>query len=127
MLNVFFSWFERRINPYPKTVDAVTDQGFFAFIHSCLYGLRRYLLLVVILTAGLGVFEAYLFDQENRWPQRLLEGDDGLILVDWGEQQQHWRVQFRQEQHSGFQSCRDIPEKKGSWTSLAIVKAEKIS
>ncbi len=76
---------------------------------------------------ALQVFEAYLFDQENRWPQRLLEGDDGLILVDWGEQQQHWRVQFRQEQHSGFQSCRDIPEKKGSWTSLAIVKAEKIS
>lgn len=74
MLNVFFSWFERRINPYPKTVDAVTDQGFFAFIHSCLYGLRRYLLFVVILTAGLGVFEAYLFQMMSK-------------LVDWMNQE----------------------------------------
>lgn len=74
MLNVFFSWFERRINPYPDSVQPVTEQGFFAFIHSCLFGLRRYLLLLVILTAGMGLFEAYLFHMMSR-------------IVDWMSQE----------------------------------------
>ncbi|MDO5686500.1 MAG: ABC transporter ATP-binding protein [Neisseria sp.] len=70
MFNAFFAWFERRINPYPHDIAAATDKGFFAFIHACLHGVRRYLLLVMILTAGMGVFEAFLFQMMSR-------------LVDW--------------------------------------------
>ncbi len=66
MFNAFFSWFERRLNPYPASITPVTEQGFFAFIHSCLYGVRRYLLYLIILTAGVGAFEAYLFHMMSR-------------------------------------------------------------
>lgn len=66
MLNAFFSWFERRLNPYPAEVKTVTDPSFFGFIHSCMHGTRRYLLLVIIFTAGMGIFEAYLFQMMSR-------------------------------------------------------------
>lgn len=66
MLKAFSAWFERRIDPYPEKILPVTDKGFFAFIYSCLYGSRRFLLLLVLFTAGIGMFEAYLFQMMSR-------------------------------------------------------------
>ena len=70
MLSQIFHWFESRIDAYPDTQPTPPKSGLFPFIWSCLDGLRGWLLAVVILTAGIGVFEAYLFQMMGK-------------LVDW--------------------------------------------
>ncbi|OHX13780.1 ABC transporter ATP-binding protein [Chromobacterium sphagni] len=56
-----FSWFERRISPYPETPPAQPPQGFFSFIWFCTRGLRGLILFMTLLTACIGAFEALLF------------------------------------------------------------------
>lgn len=70
MLPQIFHWFESRIDAYPDTEPTPPKSGLFPFIWSCLDGLRGWLLAVIILTAGIGVFEAYLFQMMGK-------------LVDW--------------------------------------------
>ena len=61
MLSSIFNWFESRIDPYPDTEPTAPQSGLLPFIWSCLDGLRGWLLTLMIMTAGIGVFEAYLF------------------------------------------------------------------
>ncbi len=56
-----FSWFERRVDPYPASVPDALPTGFFAFIWSCTAGMRGAIFLLAILTALTGAFEAVLF------------------------------------------------------------------
>jgi len=56
-----FTWFERLIQPYPDAPPATPPRGFFAFLWACTLGLRRYILGMTLLTAGIGAFEALLF------------------------------------------------------------------
>ena len=70
MLSSIFNWFESRIDPYPDTEPTPPQAGLLPFIWSCLDGLRGWLLTLMILTAGIGVFEAYLFQMMGK-------------LVDW--------------------------------------------
>lgn len=56
-----FSWFERRVDPYPASVPDALPTGFFAFIWSCTAGMRGAIFLLAILTALTGAFEAILF------------------------------------------------------------------
>ena len=70
MLSSIFNWFESRIDPYPDTEPTPPQSGLLPFIWSCLHGLRGWLLTLMILTAGIGVFEAYLFQMMGK-------------LVDW--------------------------------------------
>lgn len=56
-----FSWFENRIDPYPATEPITPKQGVIPFIWSGLAGIKKYLLVLVILTALIGAFEALLF------------------------------------------------------------------
>ena len=60
-MNRLFEWFENRINPYPETDPVPPKKGLLPFIFSGLDGLKIYLFFLVILTAGVGVFEAILF------------------------------------------------------------------
>ena len=70
MLHSIFRWFESRIDPYPDNEPTPPQSGLFPFIWSCLEGLRGWLLTLMILTAGIGMFEAYLFQMMGQ-------------LVDW--------------------------------------------
>ncbi len=56
-----FTWFERLVHPYPDAPPATPPRGFFAFLWECTRGLRRYILGMTLLTAGIGAFEALLF------------------------------------------------------------------
>lgn len=55
-----FALFEKLIHPYPDH-KAQLPSGFLAFIWACTAGTRRYVLLLALLTAGIGAFEALLF------------------------------------------------------------------
>jgi len=83
-------WFERRVDPFPETPPTPPPRGFAAFVWSCTYGLRPYLLGMTLLTAVIGAFEALLFAMMGRivdWlgtiaPARLwLEERTTLLLL----------------------------------------------
>ena len=57
----WFAWFERRINPYPDEALAPKKITLFHFVKACARGSGPWLLVLVLLNAGLGVFEAVLF------------------------------------------------------------------
>lgn len=56
-----FSWFEKRVDPYPDTPPPQPPQGFFAFVWSATAGMRPLILGMTLLTALFGAFEALLF------------------------------------------------------------------
>ena len=60
-LNQIFSWFETRIEPYPDNHPVTPNKGLFPFIWSCLKGMRLWILLLAVFSAGNGFLEAMLF------------------------------------------------------------------
>ena len=58
---MLFSWFERRVHPYPEAVPGPAPRGFFAFLWVGTEGLRPFILGMMLLTATIGAFEALLF------------------------------------------------------------------
>lgn len=59
--NQIFSWFENRINPYPDENPTTPEKGLFPFIWSSLKGMRGWVLILAIFSAGNGILEALLF------------------------------------------------------------------
>ena len=55
------SLFERLVDPFPDAPPATPPHGFFAFLWAATGGLRPWLVALTILSALIGVFEAYLF------------------------------------------------------------------
>ncbi|WP_277074582.1 ABC transporter ATP-binding protein [Simonsiella muelleri] len=60
-LNQIFTYFESRINPYPDNQPVTPHKGLFPFIWSCLDGIRGWVLMLAIFSAGNGILEALLF------------------------------------------------------------------
>ncbi len=56
-----FSWFERRVPPYPSAEPQVPPTGFFAFMWACTQGMRGWIGLLTLTSALLAVYEAALF------------------------------------------------------------------
>lgn len=56
-----FNFFETRLPAFPENKIPLPKDGLFKFLWACTYGLRGWLLLFMILTAGVGVYEAMLF------------------------------------------------------------------
>ncbi|BEV71571.1 MULTISPECIES: ABC transporter ATP-binding protein [unclassified Paludibacterium] len=56
-----FSWFERRVNPYPDSPPPQPPAGFFSFIWFCTRSMRGLIVCMTLLTATIGAFEALLF------------------------------------------------------------------
>ncbi len=66
-----FRWLESLINPYPtKNLQSPLPSHFFAFIWQVTQGVRPYLLLLLLCTAGAAMFEVLLFSYLGK-------------LVDW--------------------------------------------
>ncbi|MDR1124951.1 MAG: ABC transporter ATP-binding protein/permease [Deltaproteobacteria bacterium] len=59
--NSIFSWFEKRIDPFPRQEIAVPPRALLKFIWGTSQGMRKYLLLMGLLAAVVGAFEAVLF------------------------------------------------------------------
>jgi len=56
-----FSFFERRVPPYPNAEPQVPPKGFFAFMWACTQGMRGWIGLLTATSALLAVYEAMLF------------------------------------------------------------------
>lgn len=70
MLNKIFTWFEQRINAYPDAPPKTPRKGLLPFIWSSLDGIKGWIYLLAILTVGIGITEAVLFQFMG-------------LLVDW--------------------------------------------
>ncbi|MFU8926076.1 ABC transporter ATP-binding protein [Acinetobacter puyangensis] len=71
-----FSWFEKRVDPYPsKNLNQPLPKTFFAFVWQATEGIRPYLLILLLCTAGAATFEVMLFSYIGK-------------LVDWISQSQ---------------------------------------
>ncbi len=57
-----FSSFEKLLDPYPASASATPPRGLFPFVWACTAGARGLVLGMILLTASIGVFEAYLFN-----------------------------------------------------------------
>ena len=57
-----FSAFEKLLDPYPSGQPSPPPRGLFPFVWACIAGARGLVLGMVVLTASIGVFEAYLFN-----------------------------------------------------------------
>jgi ATP-binding cassette subfamily B multidrug efflux pump len=64
------SWFERRIDPYPRHTRHEYSRRLLPFLWQCADGVRPYLLALTVLTGLIGAFEALLFSMLGR-------------LIDW--------------------------------------------
>ena len=81
------AWFERLIDPYPDAEPIQPPKGFLAFMWASASGVRRYILLMTLLTALTAAFEALLFSMMGRivdWlsgtpPQRLWAEHGGTL------------------------------------------------
>ena len=56
-----YSWFEKRVDPYPNAPAKPPQMGLLPFMYSCTEGLRGWIIGLMIVTAMTGAFEAYLF------------------------------------------------------------------
>ncbi|MQW92555.1 ATP-binding cassette domain-containing protein [Acinetobacter wanghuae] len=57
-----FKWFENLVDPYPtQNLNQPLPKTFFAFVWQAATGVRRYLLILVLCTAGAATFEALLY------------------------------------------------------------------
>jgi ATP-binding cassette, subfamily B, multidrug efflux pump len=56
-----FAAFEKLVHPYPDTAPATPPKGFGSFLWACTEGMRGYIVLMTLLTAAIGAFEALLF------------------------------------------------------------------
>ena len=92
MLNRIFNWFESRLDAYPEQAPKTPEKGVLRFIWSSIEGMRGWILLLAVLTIGIGVMEAILF-QFMGW------------LVDWLTQY----------------SPADLWREKGHWLILMAV------
>ena len=60
-MNALFRFFETRLSAFPDTPMPLPRDGLLKFLWACTKGLRGWLLLFMILSAGVGVYEALLF------------------------------------------------------------------
>ena len=56
-----FAAFEKLVHPYPEALPPTPPKGFLPFVWAGSFGLRRYIALMTLFTAAIGVFEALLF------------------------------------------------------------------
>lgn len=56
-----FNWFESRIDPYPDNTPATPPKGLWPFLWGSMEGMRGWILVLALMTVGIGIMEALLF------------------------------------------------------------------
>ncbi len=89
-MNALFRFFENRLPAFPETPMPLPSpqDGLLKFLWACTKGLRGWLLLFMILSAGIGVYEAILFawigdivDWLGIYTPQTLWGEKGNVLL----------------------------------------------
>lgn len=84
-----FRWFENLVNPFPSQTIQATSKSFWRFAWGCTEGMRPYILVMTLLTALIGAFEALLFAMMGKvvdWlskvqPDQLWAQEKGHLLM----------------------------------------------
>lgn len=84
ILNKIFSWFERRIDPYPESLPDTPEQGLFRFVWGSIAGARGWLLLLALASAGTGIMEAVLFQFMGKITDWLAEYTPAAFFAEKG-------------------------------------------
>ncbi|OTG64999.1 ABC transporter ATP-binding protein [Acinetobacter silvestris] len=83
-------WFEKLVDPYPsKGLNEPLPQKFFPFVWQAAHGVKRYLLVLILLTAATASFEAIFFSQIGHlvdWltqskPENFLQNHKSNLIV----------------------------------------------
>ena len=61
MIKKIFSWFESRVETYPESAPPTPEKGLLPFVWSGTEGVRKWILILGTMTAGIGIMEALLF------------------------------------------------------------------
>ena len=61
MIKKIFSWFESRVETYPESAPLTPEKGLLPFVWSGTEGVRKWILILGMMTAGIGIMEALLF------------------------------------------------------------------
>ncbi len=61
LFNRFFTWFENRIDPFPNDNPVNDKPQLLQFIMQSIVGMKKWILLLAVLTMGTGIIEALLF------------------------------------------------------------------
>jgi ATP-binding cassette subfamily B multidrug efflux pump len=86
--SLFFRRFEQLVHPYPEADPAPPPKGLASFLWACTPGLRGYVLMLALLSAGISAYEALLFSMLGHivdWlgriqPQSLWQEQGRLLL-----------------------------------------------
>ena len=63
-MNSFLKWFENRVDPYPNEgLNEPLPKTFCAFVWQSAFGVKKYLVLLILFTAATASFEAIFFSQ----------------------------------------------------------------
>ena len=83
-------WFEKLVDPYPtKGLNEPLPTEFFPFVWQAAHGVKRYLLLLIICTAGAASFEALLYAKigdlvtwlSKSQPENFLENHGQILII----------------------------------------------
>ena len=88
MIKKIFSWFESRVETYPESAPLTPEKGLLPFVWSGTEGVRKWILILGTMTAGIGIMEALLFqfmgkvvDWLGKYTPATLFAEKGWALV----------------------------------------------
>ena len=88
MINKIFNWFESRVEAYPEVVPLSPKKGLLPFVWSGMDGVRKWIAVLAVMTAGIGIMEALLFqfmgkvvDWLGRYTPETLFAEKGWVLA----------------------------------------------
>ena len=88
MINKIFNWFESRVEAYPEAVPLSPKKGLLPFVWSGMNGVRKWIAVLAVMTAGIGIMEALLFqfmgkvvDWLGRYTPETLFAEKGWVLA----------------------------------------------
>ena len=88
MINKIFNWFESRVEAYPEAVPLSPKKGLLPFVWSGMDGVRKWIAVLAVMTACIGIMEALLFqfmgkvvDWLGRYTPETLFAEKGWALA----------------------------------------------
>ena len=88
MINKIFNWFESRVEAYPEAVPLSPKKGLLPFVWSGMDSVRKWIAVLAVMTAGIGIMEALLFqfmgkvvDWLGRYTPETLFAEKGWALA----------------------------------------------
>ena len=88
MINKIFNWFESRVEAYPEAVPLSPKKGLLPFVWSGMDGVRKWIAVLAVMMAGIGIMEALLFqfmgkvvDWLGRYTPETLFAEKGWALA----------------------------------------------